>query len=62
MLLKNPFLCVKIEFRRTFKEVERKMKKEYINAELEIINLAAADIITSSGSRPSEEDNWTNYH
>ena len=62
MLLKNPLLCVKIEFRRTFKEVERKMKKEYINAELEIINLAAADIITSSGNRPNEEDNWTNYH
>ena len=38
------------------------MKKEYINAELEIINLAAADIITSSGNRPNEEDNWTNYH
>ncbi len=37
------------------------MKKEYIGAELEIITLAAADIITSS-NQTDDENNWTNYH
>ena len=37
------------------------MKKEYIGAELEVIKLAAADIITSSNQN-DDEDNWSNYH
>ena len=60
MLLQNQILYAKIDQENKRKRGE-KMKKEYLGAEIEIIKLAAADIITSSNQN-DDEDNWSNYH
>lgn len=38
------------------------MKKEYIEAELEIIKLVTADIVTASSDPSDSEDSWSGYY